>query len=146
MGGALRKTMVYLGLAEDEERYDAYDADDDLVEDPVEDFRGDRLPERHVERQDMERPEEHRAPVTPIGRGPVARVLPSPSTSVELHRISTIHPRTYNEAKTIAKNMFTVERMMDLPNRVIFLEDYDMRVAPALVATRSKPRDLLRTT
>ena len=103
MGGALRKTMVYLGLAEDEERYDAYDVDDDLAEDPVEDFRGDRLPERHVERQDVERPEEHRAPVTPIGRGPVARVLPSPSTSVELHRISTIHPRTYNEAKTIGE-------------------------------------------
>jgi starch phosphorylase len=39
-----------------------------------------------------------------------------------------------NEAKTIAKNMFTVKRTMDLPNRVIFLEDYDMRVAPAVVA------------
>jgi starch phosphorylase len=39
-----------------------------------------------------------------------------------------------NEAKTVAKNMFTVKRTMDLPNRVIFLEDYDMRVAPALVA------------
>jgi starch phosphorylase len=39
-----------------------------------------------------------------------------------------------NEAKTVAKNMFTVKRTMDLPNRVIFLEDYDMRVAPALVS------------
>ena len=39
-----------------------------------------------------------------------------------------------DEAKTVAKNMFTVKRTMDLPNRVIFLEDYDMRVAPALVA------------
>jgi cell division inhibitor SepF len=103
MGGALRKTMVYLGLAEDDERYDAYDVDDDQVEDPVEDFRGDVLPERHVERPDLERPEEHRAAVTPIGRGPVARVLHTPATSVELHRISTIHPRTYNEAKTIGE-------------------------------------------
>ena len=25
MAGALRKTMVYLGLAEDDERYDGYD-------------------------------------------------------------------------------------------------------------------------
>ena len=25
MAGALRKTMVYLGLAEEDERYDAYD-------------------------------------------------------------------------------------------------------------------------
>jgi starch phosphorylase len=39
-----------------------------------------------------------------------------------------------NEAKNVAKNMFTVKRTMDLPNRVIFLEDYDMRVAPALVS------------
>lgn len=39
-----------------------------------------------------------------------------------------------NEAKTVAQNMFSVNREMDLLNRVIFLEDYDMRVAPALVA------------
>jgi cell division inhibitor SepF len=103
MGGALRKTMVYLGLAEAEERYDAYDAEDDLVEDPVEDFRGDLLPERHLERLDVEPEPEHRAPVTPIGRGHVARVMPAPVAPAELHRISTIHPRTYNEAKTIGE-------------------------------------------
>ena len=39
-----------------------------------------------------------------------------------------------NEAKNVAQNMFSVQRSMDLPNRVIFLEDYDMRVAPALVS------------
>lgn len=39
-----------------------------------------------------------------------------------------------NEAKAVAKNMFSVKRSMDLPNRVVFLEDYDLRVAPALVA------------
>ena len=39
-----------------------------------------------------------------------------------------------NEAKTVAQNMFSVNREADLLNRVIFLEDYDMRVAPALVA------------
>jgi cell division inhibitor SepF len=103
MGGALRKTMVYLGLAEAEERYDAYDVEDDLVEDPVEAFRGDLLPERHVERHDVEAEPEHRAPVTPIGRAHVARVVPAPAAPAELHRISTIHPRTYNEAKTIGE-------------------------------------------
>lgn len=105
MGGALRKTMVYLGLAEDDERYDAYDMDDDdLDDDVVDDFRGDRGLERHVERQDEE-PDtpEHRAPVTPIGRGHVARVMPAPAVAAELHRITTIHPRTYNEAKTIGE-------------------------------------------
>jgi len=39
-----------------------------------------------------------------------------------------------NEAKNVAKNMFSVKRTLNLPNRVIFLEDYDMRVAPSLVA------------
>jgi cell division inhibitor SepF len=103
MGGALRKTMVYLGLAEDDERYDAYDVDEDLVDDPVDDFRGERYPERHVERHDVEPEPEHRAPVTPIGRGHVARVMPAPVPAPELHRITTIHPRTYNEAKTIGE-------------------------------------------
>ena len=107
MGGALRKTMVYLGLAEDDERYDAYDVDEDLVEDGYddreEDYRGERSPERHVERPDLEPEPEHRAPVTPIGRGHVARVMPPQAAAPELHRITTIHPRTYNEAKTIGE-------------------------------------------
>jgi len=103
MGGALRKTMVYLGLAEEEERYDAYDVEDDLGDEPVDHYRGERLPERHVERVDVEPELEHRAPVTPIGRGYVARVTPAPAPMPELHRITTIHPRTYNEAKTIGE-------------------------------------------
>jgi len=103
MGGALRKTMVYLGLAEDEERYDAYDVEDDLVEDPVEDFREDALPERHVERQEAAPESEHRAPVTPINRGHVGRIVPTPAPPQEMRRISTIHPRTYSEAKAIGE-------------------------------------------
>jgi cell division inhibitor SepF len=100
MGGALRKTMVYLGLAEDDERYDdAYDLEDDPAEPVVDDFR----PQRHAERLDLEPEEERRAPVTPIGRGTMARVVPAPAPAVELRRICTIHPRTYNEAKTIGE-------------------------------------------
>ena len=34
MGGAMRKTMVYLGLVEDDERYEAYDEYDDDVRRP----------------------------------------------------------------------------------------------------------------
>jgi cell division inhibitor SepF len=104
MGGALRKTMVYLGLAEADERYDAYDVEDDLVDDQVDGFRGDMLPERHVERQEAEPdPEEHRAPVTSISRGHVGRVVQAPAPPADLHRISTIHPRTYSEAKAIGE-------------------------------------------
>jgi cell division inhibitor SepF len=91
MSGALRKTMVYLGLAEDDDRYAVYDEYDD------EEF------EVGVEEEEREEPRElRRAPVTPIGRGQVARVVAHPSS--EIHRITTIHPRTYNEAKTIGES------------------------------------------
>ncbi len=90
MSGALRKTMVYLGLAEDDDRYSAYDEYDD------EDFDPTALEEE-------EREEPRRAAVTPIsGRSQVARVVAHPSS--EIHRITTIHPRTYNEAKTIGES------------------------------------------
>ncbi|WP_088288955.1 cell division protein SepF [Kineosporia sp. A_224] len=108
MGGALRKTMIYLGLAEDDERYEAYDADeefDETYEDDDRSTRHDRAgaaSERSVDRLD-DVYEERRAAVTPIGRGQVARVVQAPARSSELHRISTIHPRTYNEAKTIGE-------------------------------------------
>lgn len=105
MGGALRKTMIYLGLAEDDERYEAYDADEEFDEYEDDDSsrreRGSAL-DRAVERHE-DVYEERRAAVTPIARGQVARVVPSQARSGELHRISTIHPRTYNEAKTIGE-------------------------------------------
>jgi cell division inhibitor SepF len=85
MAGALRKTMVYLGLAEDE-RDDGYDSYDDYEETP------DRQEGRRQERS---------AAVTPLpARTPVARVVRDVEVGA-LNRISTIHPRTYNEAKDI---------------------------------------------
>ena len=93
MSGALRKTMVYLGLAEDDDRYSAYDEYEDEEFDPT-----------ALEEEEREEPREsRRAPVTPIsGRSQVARVVAHPSS--EIHRITTIHPRTYNEAKTIGES------------------------------------------
>ena len=88
MAGALRKTMVYLGLAEDDDRFD----------DPYAHEDEDIAPASREEEDDAER----RAPVTPINRGQVARVVPAPEVR-EMHRITTIHPRTYNEAKTIGE-------------------------------------------
>ena len=83
MAGALRKTMVYLGLAEDD-RYDdeAYDEYDDAPPD---------------------RPTAGGAHVTSLPQRQLARVATSPAHSGELARITTIHPRTYNEAKTIGE-------------------------------------------
>jgi len=39
-----------------------------------------------------------------------------------------------NEGKRVAQQLFSVERLMDVPNRIIFLEDYDLRSAPTLVS------------
>ena len=89
MSGALRKTMIYLGLAEDDDRYVAYEEyDEEEYESPSEET-------------ETEAP--RRSAVTPIQRGSqVAKVLAHPSAP-DVHRITTVHPRTYNEAKTIGE-------------------------------------------
>jgi cell division inhibitor SepF len=79
MAGALRKTMVYLGLAEDDDRYD-----DDL------DHRGGATEAHQYEEQRADRADRG-------DRGERGEVGP-------LNRITTIHPRTYNEAKTIGES------------------------------------------
>jgi cell division inhibitor SepF len=82
MAGALRKTMAYLGLSEDEGDYvDELDA-------PREPTAAETRPER----------EEPRAQVTPM------RVVPAPEpVEHDLRRISTVHPATYNEARVIGE-------------------------------------------
>jgi cell division inhibitor SepF len=94
MAGAMRKTMVYLGLAEDDARYDddAYDEYDDAV-----DGRPD--PREHPR---AEHGREHGAQVTALPHRSLARVVPA-TEAPDLQRITTIHPRTYNEAKTIGE-------------------------------------------
>lgn len=88
MGGALRKTMVYLGLAEEDGRYDSrYEAD------PYE-----------SDGQEYDEPDGPVADVTPLPTRPtpVARVVREPQLGT-LNRITTIHPRTYNDAKAIGE-------------------------------------------
>ena len=81
MAGALKKTMVYLGLAEDELGYEEYDEYEDYD-------KGDGATRE-------------RAAVTQMPqRAHLSRV----SSAGELSRITTIHPRTYNEAKTIGEH------------------------------------------
>jgi cell division inhibitor SepF len=89
MASAMRKMAVYLGLVEDDRRYQdsyddygEYDEYDEQAE-PVEaaqvraDYGG------YVTEQ----------PVEPV-----------PPRQVELARITTLHPRTYNEARTIGEH------------------------------------------
>ena len=87
MAGALRKTMVYLGLSEEDERYDEFDEFDET---------GSR-------EQAPARQERSTAVTSLPQRTPVARVVRDVEVGA-LSRITTIHPRTYNEAKNIGES------------------------------------------
>lgn len=84
MSGAMRKMGVYLGLLEDTERYDDYSDYNAYDDEP------DRGP--------AARP----APVAQLAER--RRPAPVVQQQVELSRITTLHPRTYNEARVIGEN------------------------------------------
>ncbi len=87
MSGAMRKMGVYLGLLEDTERYD-----DDYYEDEVEPERVAAAAPRTA--QVAQLAERRPRPVSTV---------PGPRVA-ELSRITTLHPRTYNEARVIGEN------------------------------------------
>jgi cell division inhibitor SepF len=91
MGGAMRKMGVYLGLLEDTERYDEEYAEYDSY-----DERDGRAPRRHD-------PEPRPASVAQLAERRRSQPEPVP-TPYELSRITTLHPRTYNEARIIGEN------------------------------------------
>ncbi len=97
MAGAMRKAMVYLGLVEDDDRYD-YDGYDETYDD---DHDGRAGTARSMATVGGAR-EERGAVATMPQRGT------RPSTAVPgqrpYDRITTIHPRTYNEAKQIGES------------------------------------------
>lgn len=103
MAGAMRKTMIFLGLADGDEHYDAEHApsvqkDEDYAQ--------------AIEREPAVTPapvveaaapkagdEEYRAPVTPIKRAASNR-----EEAESLRQITTVHPRSYNDAKIIGES------------------------------------------
>lgn len=90
MAGAMRKVGVYLGLVEDADRFDDEYDDVEPYDEPAE-----RRPVRAVRDE-------------PAGSGQVTELAPR-RRSVEVHRndaarITTLHPRTYNEARTIGEH------------------------------------------
>ncbi len=104
MASAMRKMAVYLGLVEDDHRYDdsypAEYADGDDYADYVVDYTepadpnegqasygGDNGHDGHDGRTRVE----HRAVAEPV-------------QATDLARITTLHPRTYNEARTIGEH------------------------------------------
>ncbi len=153
MAGALRKTMVYLGLAEE---YDGYGSEEYHEGDSRADGRDEQVrrqdrageghaepgavaavgsssagaaaavssrrlverPDRAVDRSgsalagvpsiastdDDDEPAGHRAAVTPLPRRTPVREVVKDLEVGGVHRITTIHPRTYAEAKKIGES------------------------------------------
>ena len=134
MAGALRKTMEYLGLAESDERYDDYDAYPEDEPAPRRSSGASVAPVRSVEDDDDRRPAEVSTLPT---RTPVSQVVRQPEVG-ELNRITTIHPRTYNEAKNIGEAFRGgVPVIMNLTD----MDDADAKRLVCLLYTSPSPRD-----
>jgi cell division inhibitor SepF len=90
MASAMRKMAVYLGLVEDDHRYqDKYDSYGEYedYDDPA------------------DRPEPADEPdVHPAGYQAADWRVEHVSQTTDLARITTLHPRTYNEARTIGEH------------------------------------------
>ena len=88
MAGALRKTMLYLGLADDRGEHEQYVDEYDEPEAPmVDDFEAEVTPLRPQPTPRVQH-ESHSMPSAPEG---------------EIRRITTIHPRSYNDARKIGE-------------------------------------------
>jgi cell division inhibitor SepF len=126
MAGGMRKAMVYLGLVEDEERYD-YDDYGDYDHDGAEAHDDDRRDARAGGSAGAR----SLAPLREDGRSSVAtmpeRRPSAASSSRAFDRITTIHPRTYNEAKQIG------ESFRDSTPVIMNLSDMDDSDAKRLV-------------
>jgi cell division inhibitor SepF len=98
MASAMRKMAVYLGLVEDDHRYD----------EPYPDEYGDQdgYGDYVTEYADHLGPQEaNGAYVTDDGRTRIdQRPLQETMHTTDLARITTLHPRTYNEARTIGEH------------------------------------------
>jgi cell division inhibitor SepF len=95
MASAMRKMAVYLGLVEDDHRYsdkyDSYEEYEDYDDQPS--------------RTDVPEEPDGRVPREEYGGYQAAewRTEHVPQTT-DLARITTLHPRTYNEARTIGEH------------------------------------------
>ncbi|HBW18587.1 MAG: cell division protein SepF [Streptosporangiaceae bacterium] len=100
MASAMRKMAVYLGLVEDDQRYDDRYQDEYVLDEYEEAGYEAGLTEHEHERAE---PPAGYAEVQPAGRAPDRRPAGQLQTT-DLTRITTLHPRTYNEARTIGEH------------------------------------------
>ncbi|MCW2909785.1 MAG: cell division protein SepF [Actinomycetia bacterium] len=102
MAGTMHKMAVYLGLVEDDPRYDdgydSYEEYEDEYGEPAE--PADQEADRPVAHGRSEFLMDPAPPVAPRA----STHVPGPSHATDLARITTLHPRTYNEARTIGEH------------------------------------------
>ncbi len=109
MSGAMRRIGEYLGLLEDTGRYDDEYADgyDDTYDDRYAQAAGETHPVAVAKPSRRELREARQAATVAHldehRRGGTATLAAGPRVA-ELSRITTLHPRTYNEARTIGEN------------------------------------------
>ena len=89
MTNPLRKTMVYLGLADEEQEYDQA---------PQNSSHAPAAPATPA--QPVAVPAPNRAPVTPLRRATPAKAVPIN----DMNEILTVHPRQYKDAQVIAES------------------------------------------
>ena len=94
MSGAMRRIGEYLGLLEDTGRYDDYDGDYETAQNEAVGQRG-AVPARD------RRP----APVSDLAERRRPASVPSTGVVAELSRITTLHPRNYNEARLVGAEL-----------------------------------------
>ena len=94
MASAVRKMAVYLGLVEDDSRYDEQ-YQDEFGADEYEEY-GAEFIDQSDSREVIRHAEAGRLPE----REPPAVTM----QTTDLARITTLHPRTYNEARTIGEH------------------------------------------
>ncbi len=103
MAGAMRKTMIFLGLADGDEHYDAEHAPSLAKEENhSESSEREAVPAATVAPESAAPKtgdDEYRAPVTPIKRAAQKR-----EEAESLRQITTVHPRSYNDAKIIGES------------------------------------------
>jgi len=95
MASAMRKMAVYLGLVEDDHRFEDPYQDDDYGE--YDEYGAELV-------QDDGYGQEPALPDGPAGSQMGDRRVAGQVQTTDLARITTLHPRTYNEARTIGEH------------------------------------------
>jgi cell division inhibitor SepF len=96
MASAMRKMAVYLGLVEDDHRYDDHYQDEYGTDEEYEEYGAGLAAQEDQPEAYSGFPENGRLPGERHAAGPVQ--------TTDLARITTLHPRTYNEARTIGEH------------------------------------------